>query len=217
MRREIFYQNEALDFSEYDDICDFEDIKDKIHAKLLNSRINHALLQTHPHRIICGDLAIIYYVEFKQGCIMNITNEMMLRKWHQRENTLYDLAINNLNVELKTLCEIMTRNLNLSEEERMQISLNAPPMWVLSNKWEHLGAASILDNSVLKNFHERHGEFYILPSSIHEVLLFPEKYADSDEDFLRDLVEEANRTTVLKEDFLSSEIYYYNGKEVVEL
>lgn len=50
--------------------------------------------------------------------------------------------------------------------------------------------------------------FYILPSSINEVIIVPESYAEPD--FIRTMVREVN-TVVDKTKRLSNNIYFYYG------
>lgn len=51
--------------------------------------------------------------------------------------------------------------------------------------------------------------FYILPSSIHEVLLVPESKSPDIRD-MRMAVYSINRSDVVKEEWLSDSVYYYN-------
>lgn len=83
------------------------------------------------------------------------------------------------------------------------------PMWVLGNDAWLLGATSILFPGVLDAFGERLGRnFYILPSSIHEVILLPEGRAESRE-FLYAMVESGTRKLPPAR-FLSDRVYYYD-------
>ena len=54
--------------------------------------------------------------------------------------------------------------------------------------------------------------FYILPSSIHEVIIIAESQSPSKDD-LQDMVRDINETQVDAEELLSDTIYYYNFKE----
>ena len=53
------------------------------------------------------------------------------------------------------------------------------------------------------------GSFYVLPSSIHEVLLLKDD-GTMDPDALRDIVKSVNRTTVAPEDRLTDSVYRYD-------
>lgn len=84
------------------------------------------------------------------------------------------------------------------------------PMYVLTNSEKALGAACILYDGMLKHCAKwLNSAYYLLPSSIHEVILVPEKVVmDSQE--LAVMVREINRTQVLKTEVLSDQIYFYS-------
>lgn len=86
------------------------------------------------------------------------------------------------------------------------------PMYVLTNRSNLNGAACILYPNVLKEFAERIGsDLYILPSSIHEVILIKAQ-GMGDADVLRNMVKDVNRTQLAPEEVLSDEVYHYNRK-----
>lgn len=86
------------------------------------------------------------------------------------------------------------------------------PMYVLTNRSNQNGAACILYPNVLKEFAERIGsDLYILPSSIHEVILIKDQGME-DADVLRNMVKDVNRTQLAPEEVLSDEVYHYNRK-----
>lgn len=87
------------------------------------------------------------------------------------------------------------------------------PMYVLTNRQKLYGAACMLYPGVLKAFGEKTGRnFYVLPSSVHEVILVPAE-ADTDERTLREIVTEINHTQVAEDEVLADSIYYYSRNE----
>ena len=83
-------------------------------------------------------------------------------------------------------------------------------MFVLTNSFRSLGAACILYDELLTqlgNFLKEN--YYILPSSIHEVIIIPESQAPN-KDTLNEMVQEVNETQVEPEDVLSDHVYFYN-------
>lgn len=87
------------------------------------------------------------------------------------------------------------------------------PMYVLSNYSRIFGAACILYPGVLKNLSERFGEdIFILPSSVHEVILVPAEGGVSNER-LSEMVKEVNGNQVTAEEVLSDEVYLYSSRE----
>ena len=84
------------------------------------------------------------------------------------------------------------------------------PMYVLSNKANVQGASCILYPNLLKDFASAiNGNFYILPSSIHECIFLP---AESVEDptTLQSMVKEVNMTQVEECEVLSDSVYFYD-------
>lgn len=86
------------------------------------------------------------------------------------------------------------------------------PMFVLTNKQKLQGAACMLYPGVLKSFGERIGQdFYVLPSSVHEVILVPAMPGTGPE-MLRDIVSDINRTQVAPDEVLADSVYFYSRK-----
>lgn len=84
------------------------------------------------------------------------------------------------------------------------------PMYVLSNKQKLYGAVCMLYPDLLKNFAAKIGQdCYILPSSVHEVILVPANASSGGEE-LREIVTDINRTQVAEEEVLADSVYYYN-------
>ena len=85
------------------------------------------------------------------------------------------------------------------------------PLKVLTNEKGIDGAALIACPDVLKTVHEQIGEdFYILPSSRHEILLMPKSEAMDVAD-LKDMVSSINEREVPLEDQLSDNVYEFDG------
>ena len=65
----------------------------------------------------------------------------------------------------------------------------------------------------IKEFASKVGsDLYIIPSSVHEVLLLPNNI-EYDKDYLTDLVKEVNSGELSTEDILSDHVYYYSRKD----
>lgn len=85
-------------------------------------------------------------------------------------------------------------------------------MYVLYNKMQVYGAAYLFDEKTMATVAEKlQGNLYIIPSSIHELMIVPESAALSPDD-LRSSLMVGNQATVTPEELLSDEIYYYNRK-----
>lgn len=86
------------------------------------------------------------------------------------------------------------------------------PMYIITNREHHNGAAEMLFNENLDKVSEIfHDDLYILPSSINEVIAVPAKNSSAEE--LADMVEVINREQVELEERLSNQVYFYDSKE----
>ena len=89
----------------------------------------------------------------------------------------------------------------------------AAEKYVLTNNTRLNGAACIFYEDVLKKFADTlQTDLYILPSSIHEVILLP-KLARYDAMNLEDMVREVNTDGVSREEVLSDKVYIYRRSD----
>ena len=88
------------------------------------------------------------------------------------------------------------------------------PLFVMSNGDYMNGASVILYKDVLRDFAKyMEYDLYILPSSIHEVIiLLDNEYAKAPEELAR-MVRETNRIVVDREEILSDHVYYYDREK----
>ena len=107
----------------------------------------------------------------------------------------------------QTLKEIM---FNSDDNEFDEEDFENCYMYVLTNEKKQFGAATILYDNELKDFSERiESDFYIIPSSVHEVIIIPSKFVDSS-DSLDEMICEVNSSQVPLVDILSDHAYKYN-------
>ena len=79
------------------------------------------------------------------------------------------------------------------------------------------GAAVLLYPEMPKLIYETlGGNYYLLPSSVHEFLVVPEERGIKPEE-LKKIVREVNETQLEREDFLSDEIYYFDGEIITKM
>lgn len=194
-------------------IKDFSLIKSKIVYKIIHAEKNEVLLQTLPY-VAYLDFAVVFYILFditdKGTATIPITHEL-LELWNTDLATLYHIAAQNtkelLPAVVKPMREVIEELLGHPCEDD---AFEEPLMFVLSNPLRSFGAACILYKDVLANIGAQLGEnFFILPSSIHEVILIPESNAPTDYDF-DEMITEINETQVDIEDVLSDHVYYYD-------
>lgn len=89
-----------------------------------------------------------------------------------------------------------------------------PKMYVAGNESKNFGAAVILYEKLLMDFAEKiQSDIYILPSSVHEVILIPVENETDEVQKLKDMVYEVNHTELPKEEILSDSVYFFKRSE----
>lgn len=82
------------------------------------------------------------------------------------------------------------------------------PLYMVSKQGRKYGAAAIVLRSVLEQLCDFFKcNFYILPSSLHEVMVMPVSDAVSDADGLLDMVKRINQKEIEPEDWLADHVY----------
>ncbi len=206
----------------------YENIKDRIIFKLIHAERNEALLKDVPH-IRYLDLAIVFQCLVSEEMFGNATimiHKAHLKLWQTTVEELYERALQNTpklqRYDIKSMRDVLCEMMLLEEmeggstkeiEEYLKELPDSVPMYVLSNKSRVQGAACILYPNILKDFAAAiKSDFYILPSSIHEVILLPVE-GEEDVEALKNMVCEVNGSQVEREEVLSDSVYYFEWKQ----
>jgi hypothetical protein len=186
----------------------FQNAKNNIYFSLINTERNQELLSNIPH-VDFHDLSIIFKIHIysDESGISSITiQKHHINDWHISEQELLSLALEN--TPRLFPASIVPLAAFLAEAGLNTEGLETP-MYIMTNNLKNNGACCILYPQALQHFADNVGEnLYILPSSIHETLLIPERFI-SDISFLSDMVKEVNATEVLEEELLSDNAYRY--------
>jgi len=205
------YETSGVDVEYYKE---YESVKDTLHVKMINYDSNHAFLQRVPFRRFL-DLALVCYSEVPgdmpwYGTIT--VNHDHLRRWGISEDELFTKAQENSCRQDKWVLlelESLIREIQ-AEDDCMEDAPEGeyPDMYVLTNCSKVNGACVVLYPDVLKKCAEvMKGDFYILPSSIHELILV--EMWNQDEEELQAMVREVNEEQLRDEEVLSYHIYRY--------
>ena len=187
----------------------FEEVRDRICYRLIRKERNEELLKDIPY-IEFLDLAICFYYAYHSealgdGTILIHNSHMEL--WGTSAAELFGLAKRNTKRLFPWTCQSIVEVLR--EMAGQDAFLQEAQMKVLSNTRRIDGAVCILYPGVLESLAREEGhDLYILPSSIHEVILLPDTGAPSAEE-LKKMVREVNDTQVAPEEVLSYSLYRY--------
>ena len=198
----------------------FDTIKDKIVYKVVNYRSNEKLLEQVPHKRIL-DLAVVFYClldnEDGRSATALIYNNN-LKNWNVTIDDVYKAALKNtpdlLHSKISSMAALFEKcGVNVDGEEVDLKDYVPSDMYVLTNESKLNGAACILYENVLYDFAQKLGaDLYILPSSVHEVILLP-KLSMFEKDELVNMVKEVNTEGVAADEVLSDHVYEYNRTE----
>ena len=198
----------------------FDTIKDKIVYKVVNYRSNEKMLEQVPHKRIL-DLAVVFYClldnEYGRSATALIYNNN-LKNWNVTIDDVYKAALKNtpdlLHSKISSMAALFEKcGVNVDGEEVDLKDYVPSDMYVLTNESKLNGAACILYENVLYDFAQKLGaDLYILPSSVHEVILLP-KLSMFEKDELVNMVKEVNTEGVAADEVLADHVYEYNRTE----
>lgn len=199
-------------------LTDYRQVKDKLRLRLVNKESNLKYLEQGPYRLETMGAAVVY-VEMEDDLKTShmgarITHELA-KGYGVSEKQLFEDALLQTRLccpytfqSMESLIEELTGE--STEEVTGKIGI---PMYILSNQDKLHGAAVSLYPETFPQIRGMLGEdFYVLPSSIHELILIRKSDGYTPRD-LRDMVREVNSSQVLPEEWLSNEVYEYRGRE----
>ncbi len=177
-----------------DFVMDFKRMRRHVVINLISADLNQELLGNLPHLHVM-DLAVVFRVIMGMGPdginSILMTRELM-KDMEIEEEELFSLAVEN------------SRRLFPAKLIPSQGSF-----FVVTNESDINGASVMLYREEMQKLGETlGGDYYILPSSIHEFFAIPAEEGNAM--LLRRLLREGNREIVGREDLLSESIYYYS-------
>lgn len=195
----------------------YDQVKERIFYKLINFEKNKNRLSDMPH-LHFWDLAIIFCYAFSSDELGDGTiqiNNSHLNHWGvQVEDLMRDAETNTPRIFPHIFLSINT----VMKQLMPDITLDEPSdnsMYILTNSIKTNGATAILYPHVLSQIAQKMMcDFYIIPSSIHELLILPQH--DNKElpmQFLHQTISLINSSDVEPEDILSDYPFFYDIKK----
>jgi hypothetical protein len=214
-----------------DVITDFNKAEEHILPYIISINNNQNLLNTVPYTMLIDDLAIIYKIRFDvnmngEECSMeSLIDNQILKNYGKTIDELHATALENLKkpgyAQLFTMMEVIV-NQKFYFEDVLQKNIPRDLLYlsnnilVVTNRYLDSGASVMLYKElmdhILKNLNAK--ELYIIPSSIHEVIVLP-VYDDIDiketQDEIKEMINNVNRKDIPPEEILSNNLYLYDG------
>ena len=178
------------------------------------------MLVDMPHKDV-EDLAITYHVLVNRDengvASAPITNDLLRHYGVSAEQLHEDAVANSQRILPPQLDSMQNIIFGMMPHEAAETLRDEPypgsTMLVLTNSVQMNGAAALFYPGIMDQAAEQlGGDFIVLPSSTHEVIMIP---ADSATDFrsLEQMVKDINRSQVAPEERLSDHVYHYDAQE----
>lgn len=195
----------------------WEKVQNKVYPMIVSAKENEDLKEKYFYHEYL-DLLILYVIRVTKEGIGSIKiTKQLIKSWKVSEYEIHRQAVENLKTDgywVKSLYSVVKENLlgiiEDDEEDEEEIE-GAEPMYVLTNQIKYFGAAGIFLCAEL--FQEIVGKrnFYILPSSIHELILVVD-YEEYEMEALSAMVRKVNKEQLTADEILSDHAYYFDWK-----
>lgn len=212
-------------------IEDLNFVKDKLFIDVCNYDKNKDVLNNLVYRKVL-DLALVVRIELSKtdSGEFNVcsVSKGFLSNYGVTEKELFEMAMKNSErirpVHIMDLNDFimseLKNSLSKDEMEYMQEMCNTEGAFKYAVTNSHMcnGASSIFYPGVLDKIFKELGAFFVIPSSIHEVLILQCKEYNRDEDisYLKHMIYEVNTNEecMLDKEVLSDSLYMYDGNEL---
>lgn len=228
--RRICYEIEHLPKYDLSNLKDYEYVKNHLGLQVINMEINQDLLKRMPYTQI-ADLALIYRVFLDEKTSVLVNNNMLKHYGISREQLHSDIMscvqrkapffIRQIGEVLVDISEKILKE-EIPEEERKKLKKrigdikNDPPFQIYIGGIDGAYGASVIARP---DFFEKAtqvmgGDFYIIPSSIHEVIILKDLH-QGDIEALETTIWKVNMLKVPEEDYLSNNLYHYDSSNQI--
>lgn len=199
------------------DLTNYDAMKNKLSMDVVSAERNAEMLSNIPHERI-EDMAVVYRLvldskDSGNGTIL-VTNNLMEQFGVTQEQLHEDAMLNAPEIrpsEIKGMSEMLSEMMGADMDPGMD-SLD-DKMFVATVPDKIHGAGVIAYPNFFEEAAEKvGGDFFVLPSSIHEILLVKDSGDMSVRD-LENMVREVNATQVSPEEQLTDHVYHYDSKD----
>ena len=200
------------------ELSSYETAKELLFVDVVGTKVNEDMLSNVPHTEM-EDISMVYRMQVEQlsdgAATVLVTNSLMNSMGITKEQLHEDALANSPLIRpatMRSMMEVMAEMMGMPPEMLPQDS-SAPQMYVVSNTESvHGASAAFYPDFMDQAAKELGGSFFILPSSVHEMLFLPDdgnlKAAE-----LREMVTGINADVVSPADRLTDSVYHYDAAE----
>lgn len=160
------------------------------------------------------DCGFAYIADIEFGEYRLVIRKEMLESMGMDNETLFHTALQNtmkkfpaVLYDLKDSVLLPHKDcVNLLKSRSKRAPAGAGPGFVLTNSRLYWGAGALFYPGVIERIHELlDNDFYVLPSSVHELIITPVEYQDPE--MLAEMIRSANRSVVEPGEILADDLF----------
>lgn len=203
-------------------ITNYDDIRDSLRVRVMDIKENTDLLQNTVFEPVGCGLALVAYLELPKDIsndgIANVPASFEQLEGASRNRILDDAMKGSVKADHPRLCSIHELLFGPADKPEPQDYLEggeAPEdsLLVLTTERGRLGASALLYPGMKEKISEViGGDYFVLPSSIHEVLILPDHGQMTPKDLAK-MVKDINESTVSQKDRLCNKVFRFRAKE----
>ena len=199
---------------------EFENVRDHLLVQLLDADLNEERLKQMVYKPVGNGFVMVAYIVIKsssEGYMRTAVTKEMAESYGYDEDEVMDTAFSNTIARFEPIFASLigfNKKGVISPEDNLldkNLKINADPqLYILTNASFNDGACTFFYPFVAERIGEILGDnYYVLPSSLHEVIIVPESKTIA-KDELNQIVCEINHSQVPEEEILSDTVYYYD-------
>lgn len=222
---DVRVEADAPELEEYmDTLKEYENVKPMLQVRICDPERNK---EANKDRVVTeqGDFSATYSVnlnESERGVASIPIVTSMLEMWKITKEQLHQDAMQADMMREPTFFSVEDVVMNLMDpghhahnylKDTNSIDVEPNSLFCLSNESKFNGASYIIHEDITQKIGEMiGGDYYVLPSSIHETLIVPDTGLH-DVNELEAMVKEVNETQVALDEILSDKVQHYDSKE----
>lgn len=216
------YKENVIEYDvSFDSFTDYEKAKKSLYVRLINYDKNQERLQNAPYRKYLDLAMVVYYcIDLKpfNNATVLVLNEH-LKSWGKDAEEVISEALENTFKNMKCyttpIVDVLDKRM-IPNDMNDVWNYESIPMKVVSNDKQFYGAVFMCMQEKLDDFYEEMGgDFLIIPSSVHELILIPKTQCE-DTEVVNEMIRSINENEVPIDEVLSDHCYMYaKGEEAL--
>lgn len=221
-------EQSELVYTTMDKLKNVDYVKANVLAKIVSLKDNPYLTD----KVYTADndlgIAYIYYIDVDAGSVGRgscVFSNEMFEKLDISKDELHKVAIENTEkydeVILLSMKDVVARMIGANDSDTNLLkdknqNVEDEKMFILTNRNKTNGAITMLYKDVIRDVADRlNRDIFIIPSSIHEVIVVPKKDELNDRDRLTSMLRDVNSNSIEDNEVLSNDLFEYTRSDDV--